>query len=82
MAKSKLIDESEKFTKETVGFTKEAQGFESKLESAKKVLETLMNPEITLQDSLKAYEMGMSELSSAQKILEEAQIKINHIKAT
>lgn len=89
MAKSKLIDESEKFTKETVGFTretvgftKEAQGFESKLESAKKVLETLMNPEITLQDSLKAYEMGMSKLSSAQKTLEEAQIKINHIKAT
>ena len=95
MAKKSLIEEVEDFnedsvgfTKETVGFTKEAQGFtketggfESKLESAKKVLETLMNPEITLQDSLKAYEKGMSELSSAQKILEEAQIKINEIKA-
>lgn len=74
MAKKSLIQESE-------SFTKEAQGFESKLDSAKKVLETLMNPEITLQDSLKAYEMGMSELASAQKILEEAQIKINEIKA-
>lgn len=76
MAKKSLIEE------EVQGFTKETGGFESKLESAKKVLETLMNPEITLQDSLKAYEMGMSELASAQKILEEAQIKINEIKAS
>ena len=70
----------EKLTKETEGFTKEAEGFESKLDSAKKVLETLMNPEITLADSVKAYEMGMSELSEAQKILENAQIKITEIK--
>lgn len=70
----------EKLTEETGGFTKEAEGFEAKLESAKKVLETLMNPEITLQDSLKAYEKGMSELSAAQKILEDAQIKITEIK--
>jgi exodeoxyribonuclease VII small subunit len=60
--------------------TKETEGFESKLDSAKKVLETLMNPEITLADSVKAYEMGMSELSEAQKILENAQIKITEIK--
>ena len=70
----------EKLTEETEGFTEETGGFEAKLESAKKVLETLMNPEITLQDSLKAYEKGMSELSAAQKILEDAQIKITEIK--
>lgn len=58
----------------------ETQNFESKLENAKKVLETLMNPEITLADSVKAYEKGMSELSEAQKMLEEAQIKITEIK--
>ncbi len=61
--------------------TKETQNFEAKLDSAKKVLETLMNPEITLQDSLKAYEQGMSELATAQKMLEEAEIKINEIKS-
>ena len=55
--------------------------FESKLESAKKTLETLMNPEITLQDSVKAYEKGMKELNDAQKMLEEAQIKIQEIKS-
>lgn len=56
--------------------------FETKLEGAKKTLEVLMNPEITLQDSVKAYEKGMKELSDAQKILEDAQLKINEIKAS
>jgi len=54
--------------------------FEVKLENAKKTLETLMDPEITLQESVKAYEKGMSELNEAQKILEDAQIKITEIK--
>lgn len=58
------------------------ENFETKLESAKKILEVLMNPEITLQDSVKAYEKGMKELSDAQKILEDAVIKINEIKAS
>jgi len=55
--------------------------FETKLESAKKILEILMNPEITLEESVKAYEKGMSELSDAQKMLEDAVIKINEIKS-
>ena len=59
-----------------------AQDFESKLDTAKEILETLMKPEITLQDSVKAYENGMKELSEAQKILEDAQIKITEIKGS
>ncbi len=59
-----------------------SKDFEKKLEGAKKTLETLMNPEITLQNSVKAYEKGMKELSEAQKILEDAVIKINEIKNT
>lgn len=54
--------------------------FESKLKNAKEVLETLQNPQITLEESIKAYEKGMQELLEAQKILEEAQIKITQIK--
>ena len=54
--------------------------FESKIDSAKNILETLMNPEITLNESVKAYEKGMSELEKAQKMLEAASIKINQIK--
>ena len=57
------------------------EDFESKLESAKEILETLMNPEITLQESVKAYEKGMGELNKAQKMLEDAQIKIQDIKS-
>ncbi|MBL4730422.1 MAG: exodeoxyribonuclease VII small subunit [Sulfurimonas sp.] len=58
------------------------ENFETKLEAAKKTLEILMDPEITLQESVKAYEKGMKELQDAQKILENAQIKINEIKAS
>jgi len=56
------------------------EDFEVKLENAKKVLETLMKPEITLSDSVKEYEKGMKELSDAQRILEDAVIKIQEIK--
>jgi exodeoxyribonuclease VII small subunit len=56
--------------------------FEDKLENAKKTLEKLMNPEITLEESVKAYEAGMKELNDAQKMLEDAVIKIQEIKAS
>ncbi len=56
--------------------------FETKLDNAKKTLETLMSPEITLENSVKAYEAGMKELQDAQKILEDAKIKIQEIKAS
>ena len=55
--------------------------FETKLDNAKKTLETLMSPEITLENSVKAYEAGMKELQDAQKILEDAKIRIQEIKA-
>jgi len=60
----------------------QTQNFELKLENAKKTLEILMKPEITLEDSVKAYEDGMKELNEAQKILETAQIKITEIKGS
>ena len=59
----------------------ETQSFETKLESAKKILEKLVDPQITIEESVKAYEQGMKELQEAQKILEEAQIKIEQIKS-
>lgn len=54
--------------------------FETKIEKAKEILEKLMSPEITLAQSVEAYESGMKELSEATKMLEEARIKINEIK--
>ena len=61
---------------------KETTNFEDKLDNAKEILQTLMNPDITIENSVKAYENGMKELSKAQEILETAQLKINEIKAS
>jgi len=60
--------------------SKKEESFEEKLQKAKEILETLMSPEITLENSLKAYETGMKELSEAQKMLEDATLKIQEIK--
>lgn len=56
--------------------------FESKLKKAKEILEILQNPQITLKESLVAYESGIKELSEAQKMLESAELKIREIKNT
>jgi len=61
---------------------KAKENFENRLENAKKILETLMSPEITLENSVKAYETGMKELNEASKMLDEATIKIQEIKAS
>lgn len=57
-----------------------SEDFEIRLEKAKATLEKLMNPEITLSQSVKAYEEGMKELQEAQKMLESAQLQIEHIR--
>ena len=61
---------------------KAKENFENRLDNAKKILETLMSPEITLENSVKAYETGMKELNEASKMLDEASIKIQEIKAS
>ncbi len=59
---------------------KTAEDFEVRLDKAKVILEKLMNPEITLSESVKAYEEGMNELQEAQKMLENAQLQIENIR--
>ena len=53
--------------------------FEEKLEHSKEVLEKLMNPEITLEESVKLYEEGFKNIKEAQKLIEEAKTKITVI---
>ena len=53
--------------------------FETKLEVSKEILNSLMNPSITLEESLKLYEQGLKEIKSAQKMIEEAKVKIEII---
>ena len=50
--------------------------FEEKLEHAKELLEKLMNPEITLENSVKIYEEGLKTIKDAQMMIEEAEVKI------
>ncbi|UFS61766.1 exodeoxyribonuclease VII small subunit [Sulfurimonas sp. HSL-3221] len=59
----------------------EANDFEGRLEEAKQILEKLMNPEMTLEESVKAYESGTKALKEAQRILEEARKKIEQIRS-
>ncbi len=53
--------------------------FEEKLEHSKELLEKLMNPEITLEESMKLYEEGLKNVKEAQTLIEEAKTKITVI---
>jgi len=53
--------------------------FEEKLAYSKEVLEKLMDPEITLEHSVKLYEEGLKNIKEAQKLIEEAKMKITVI---
>ncbi len=58
----------------------ETTPFEAHLERSKVILEKLMNPEITMSESIAAYEEGMQELKIAQEMLEKAQLQVEEIK--
>jgi exodeoxyribonuclease VII small subunit len=53
--------------------------FEEKLEHSKALLEKLMKPDITLEESVKLYEEGLNMIKEAQKLIEEAKIKVSVI---
>jgi len=53
--------------------------FEEKLNYSKEVLEKLMNPEITLDESIKLYEEGLKNIKDAHKLIDDAKTKITII---
>ena len=53
--------------------------FEDKIEESKKLLEKLIDPEITLSNSVDIYKKGMQELESAQKLLDEAKLEFEEL---
>ena len=55
------------------------KSFEEKLKHSKELLEKLMNPEITLEESVKLYEEGLKNIKEAQTLIEEAKTKITVI---
>jgi len=53
--------------------------FEQRLEQSKEILNRLMSPNITLEESIKLYEEGLKNIKEAQKMIEEAKVKIEII---
>lgn len=58
---------------------KENISFEHKINEAKKHLDNLMNPEITLSNSVKEYKNGLKQLELAQKLLDEAKLQYEEL---
>lgn len=56
--------------------------FEDKIKKSKEILDKLMDPEITLENSVKFYKEGLKELQEAQKLLEEAKIAFEEFGST
>jgi len=55
------------------------ESFEKKLEDSKVLLEKLMNPDITLEESVKLYEEGLKNIKEAGKLIDEAKLKVTVI---
>jgi len=55
------------------------QTFEEKLAESKAILERLMDPEVTLEESVKLYEEGLATIKAAQKMIDEAKLKVEVI---
>jgi exodeoxyribonuclease VII small subunit len=49
--------------------------FENKINQAKKILDKLIDPKITLEDSVNIFKEGMLELDKAQKLLDDAKLE-------
>jgi len=56
-----------------------AKTFEEKLKHSKALLEKLMDPEITLEQSVKLYEEGLATIKEAQTMIEDAKLKVEVI---
>jgi exodeoxyribonuclease VII small subunit len=57
----------------------EKSSFEAQLEESRRILERLMDPEITLEESVKLYEEGMERIRAARKQIEEAKLTVERI---
>ena len=53
--------------------------FEEKLAHSKALLEKLMDPEITLEQSVTLYEEGLKTIKEAQAMIEDAKLKVETI---
>jgi exodeoxyribonuclease VII small subunit len=57
----------------------EQVSFENKISEAQNLLEKLIDPEITLSNSVKVYKEGMKELEIAQQLLDDAKLEFQEL---
>jgi len=55
------------------------KSFEDNIKNAGELLEKLIDPEITLSQSVSVYKEGLKELENAQKLLDEAKLEFQEI---
>lgn len=55
------------------------KSFEKKIENAQKLLDELIDPQITLSKSVEVYKKGLKELEDAQKLLDDAKLEFQEI---
>jgi len=55
------------------------ESFENKIEIAQQLLEKLIDPNITLSQSVDIYKKGINELTDAQKLLDEAKLEFEEL---
>jgi exodeoxyribonuclease VII small subunit len=53
--------------------------FEEKLAESKEILDKLMDPEVTLEESVKLYDKGLKVVKEAQAMIEDAKQKVEII---
>ena len=53
--------------------------FEEELEHSRRIVERLMDPEITLEESVKLYEEGMQSVKRARQMIEDAGKRVEKI---
>lgn len=51
------------------------ENFELKIEEAKQLLDKLLEPDITLSNSVAVYKEGMEKIQAAQKMLDTAKLQ-------
>ncbi len=71
MAKKKTVEDENS--------NSEPVSFETKIEEAKKYLDKLIEPDITLSQSVEAYKKGMAEIELAQKLLDSAKLEFEEL---
>jgi exodeoxyribonuclease VII small subunit len=53
--------------------------FETKIDDAKKLLDKLLDPQITLSNSVEVYKQGMQKIKEAQNLLDDAKLQFEEL---